>query len=421
LIGNNIMKKYKLIQKYPSLARDWEPGMEVGTGDRNYGYSPCSGNYTDCRKLDNTEVENNPEYWQEVVDHGFEIMTFNYKGELYKKNEQGYATETSFTHSLESHLEDGVSEIHSVKRISDGEIFTVGDLIKTPSLACTRITGFNTDYSNEYFIEIPTGFTRLLNLEKVIERDYEILSYLKKGSTKCITTKKRGGEKHEEFWSIHSVKRLSDGEVFTVGDKVKVTEYGSIKNVDGFTIRNGISFLKEGAWIFYDKGMTHLDGVKKAKQPIFLTHDGKDIFNGDTIWYVNKENFYYDYIIPHSEVKFYSDLNAYFLTREEAEDYIKRNKVLFTTEDGVEIKHGDTYYFVDTDFNINTSKANFQAVAMSDKRKYFSTVEEAHEYVMQNVKALSIKDFWEITCMSTSNFNKSTYMKGLVKKALGIK
>jgi hypothetical protein len=53
--------------------------------------------------------------------------------------------------------------------------------------------------------------------------------------------------------------------------------------------------------------------------------------------------------------------------------------------------------------------------------KYFSTVEEAHEYVMQNVKALSIKDFWEITRMSTSNFNKSAYMKGLVKDRLGIK
>ena len=120
-------------------------------------------------------------------------------------------------------------------------------------------------------------------------------------------------------------------------------------------------------------------------------------------------------------MQFYSNLNAYFLTEEAALNYINKNKVLFTTEDGVDIKHGDTYYFVDTDFNINTSKANFQAVAMSDEKKYFSTVEQAHEYVMQNVKALSIKDFWEITCMSTSNFNKSTYMRDLVKKALGIK
>jgi hypothetical protein len=119
-------------------------------------------------------------------------------------------------------------------------------------------------------------------------------------------------------------------------------------------------------------------------------------------------------------MQFYSNLNAYFLTEEAALDYIEKNKVLFTTEDGVNIKEGDMYYFVDTDFSIHTMKAHSGAGQYSE-RKYFSTVEQAHEYVMQNVKALSIKDFWEITGMSTSNFNKNTYMKDLVKKALGIK
>lgn len=147
--------------------------------------------------------------------------------------------------------------------------------------------------------------------QEVIEKDYEIL-------ISRVVPKK-----------ILSVKRLSDGEVFTVGDKVKVTDFGSIKNIDGITYENGNTSLKEGAWISYNTGMSHLDGVKKVKQPIFLTHDGEDIFDGDKVWYVNKENFYYDYIITHSEVKFYSDLNAYFLTREEAEDYIKKNKVPF--------------------------------------------------------------------------------------------
>jgi hypothetical protein len=248
--------------------------------------------------------------------------------------------------------------------------------------------------------------------QEVIEKDYEILSQVTKYNP--LDGYKASGTK------ILSVKRISDGEIFTVGDKVKVTEYGSIKNVDGFTIRNGISFLKEGAWIFYDKGMTHLDGVKKAKHPIFLTHDGKDIFAGDKVWWVNKDALYHSFLIPVSGTKFFSDINAYFLTQEAAEAYIKKNKVLFTTEDGVDIKEGDMYYFVDTDFSIHTMKAH-SGTGQYSEIKYFSTVEQAHEYVMQNVKALSIKDFWEITCMSTSNFNKSAYMRDLVKKALGIK
>lgn len=62
------MKEYILKQKYPSLPNDWEVGMKIGLGDRNYGYSPCSGNYTDCRKLDNNEVENSEEYWEEIIE-----------------------------------------------------------------------------------------------------------------------------------------------------------------------------------------------------------------------------------------------------------------------------------------------------------------------------------------------------------------
>jgi len=332
------MKKYKLIQKYPSLARDWEPGMEVGTGDRNYGYSPCSGNYTDCRKLDNNEVENNPEFWQEVVDHEFEIISFK--------------------------QDSGVTDLWT--KFREGWSRNVNGY---------PVTG---PYSTEAILKNP-------------------------------------------LYKIHSVKRLSDGEVFTVGDRAKVYEYGSIKTIDSMTLVTKCSSMKEGIWLNYNSGSSHIThAIKQIKQPLFITHDGKDIFAGDQVWWVRKDNSYYDSFISVPGMKFHSNLNAYFLTEEAALDYIEKNKVLFTTEDGVNIKEGDMYYFVDTDFSIHTMKAHSGAGQYSE-RKYFSTVEEAHEYVMQNVKALSIKDFWEITCMSTSNFNKSTYMRDLVKKALGIK
>jgi hypothetical protein len=250
--------------------------------------------------------------------------------------------------------------------------------------------------------------------EEVVEKDYEILSYLKKNSTKCITTKKRGGELYNEYWEIHSVKRLSDGEVFTVRDLVK-TPYTDCIGIIGFKNPEANEYFIE-----ISTGFTRLLNLEKVKNPIFLTHDGKDIFDGDKVWYVNKQDFYKSYFIASKTQSFFSDRMAYFLTRQDAEDYIEKNKILFTTEDGVGITEGDKYYFVDTDFSIQTVKA-LRGAGKYSERKYFSTVEEAHEYVMQNVKALSIKDFWEITCMSTSNFNKSIYMKDLVKKTLGIK
>lgn len=151
--------------------------------------------------------------------------------------------------------------------------------------------------------------------EEVVEKDYEILI------SKVVP------------YTILSVKRLSDGEVFTVGDKIKVTECGSIKNVDGIIIKDGSTFLTEGAWILYNTGMCHLDGVIKIQQLIFLTHDGKDIFEGDTVWYVNKESLNLDHFRTHVNVTFRSDINAYFLTKAAAENYLVQKSHTLSIED----------------------------------------------------------------------------------------
>jgi hypothetical protein len=379
------MKKYKLIKQYPG-------SVVLGTIAQPNDL------------IQHDFFEKYSEFWQEVIEKDYEILISRVVPQ----------------------------EILSVKRLSDGEVFTIGDRAKTitskgkHTVTQLRIRqkctgrdgkgGWNYDGIDRIWIdwEDDCGGNWLESTEKVIEKDYEILSYLKKGSTTCTTTKRRSGENHDEYWTIHKIKRLSDGEVFTVGDLIK-TPYTDCTRITGFKNPERNEYFIE-----IPTGLTRLLFLEKAKNPIFLTHDGEDIFEGDKVWHVNKDALYHSFLIPVSGTKFFSDINAYFLTQEAALDYIEKNKVLFTTEDRVGIKEGDMYYFVDTDFSIHTMKAHSGAGQYSE-RKYFSTVEEAHEYVMQNVKAFSIKDFWEITCMSTSNFNKSTYMRDLVKKALGIK
>ena len=163
--------------------------------------------------------------------------------------------------------------------------------------------------------------------EEVIEKDYEILI------SRVVPQQ------------ILSVKRLSDGEVFTVGDRAKtITSKGS-HDIRQFRIRqrctgtdaNG-DYTYDGIdriWIDWEEGCggNWLESTEKIKQPIFLTHNGKDIFTEDTVWYVNKENFYYDHIIAFPEVKFNSEIRAYFLTEEEAKEYIERNKPRLSIED----------------------------------------------------------------------------------------
>ena len=145
------MKEYKLIKKYPSLPINWEEGMLVGQGDRQNGtYTPCNGKYEDegrpfCLPL--SEVWDNPEFWEEVVEKDYEILsiigtnkhplpkTILYLKDVYKKDFTGHLND-----------ESNCWQIHSVKRLSDGEVFTIGDTIKHNTEiidVITRITLIN--------------------------------------------------------------------------------------------------------------------------------------------------------------------------------------------------------------------------------------------------------------------------------------
>lgn len=255
--------------------------------------------------------------------------------------------------------------------------------------------------------------------EEVIEKDYEIISYVAKDNPNNITTKRRGAHLHEEYWNIHSIKRLSDGEVFTVGDRIKVYEHGSIKTITEIAIKSSKALIKEGIWLRYGSGSSHLTHAIKVKNPIFLTHDDKDIFEGDACYVMDKILNYYKAIVTSSSI-FYKDTFKYFLTEEAAQDYIVKNKVLFTTEDGVGIKRGDTYYFVDTDFSISLSNTSTGCGQYSE-RKYFSTYETAQYYVVVNAKVLSIEEFWEFVSKPGSNIVKQKALKRLVKERLNLK
>lgn len=258
--------------------------------------------------------------------------------------------------------------------------------------------------------------------EEVIEKDYEIISYVAKDNPTNITTKRRGAHLHEEYWTIHKVKRLSDGEIFTVGDRAKVYEYGSIKTIDSMDLITKCSSMKQGIWLNYNSGSSHIIHAIKQKQPIFLTHNGQDIFEGDTVWYVNKERLDLDHFTTHSNITFRSDINAYFLTKEAAEDYIKRNKVLFTTADGVGIKKGNMVHGVyRTTHTISNTVVGCNRGLHDTFEAIFSTRAAAENYLVQKSHSLSIEDFWEFVCWGGSNIAKSKRLKRLVKERLNLK
>lgn len=180
--------------------------------------------------------------------------------------------------------------------------------------------------------------------EEVVEKDYEILSFTDKKDSNCIVNVyKIGSKEQQEFsiknilnnglWNIHSVKRLSDGEVFTVGDVV--TE--KLSNNHNVTIKSIYIHLNKIV-IAVNKGSlnttVYLSLLEKPKQLLFTTEDGVDIYKGDKAWSI----YIPEMIMFHQEVKLYNSTDIhthhkYFSTKEAAEEYILMNKPCLSIQD----------------------------------------------------------------------------------------
>lgn len=192
--------------------------------------------------------------------------------------------------------------------------------------------------------------------EPIIEKDYEILliSGIKNGLVLCELNPNTNLFKYnmvngsEEFsldnflksgYRIHSVKRLSDGEIFTIGDSGIVPK----KTHDFYKKKRYpiISFyIKDGKLkTIYENGC-HLDinELKHFQEPLFITEDGVDIYEGDTFYFVNNiENGVY---MLNKDIAKLNASNSKkvkgildFSTKEAAEEYIVMNKPVLSLND----------------------------------------------------------------------------------------
>ncbi len=93
---------------------------------------------------------------------------------------------------------------------------------------------------------------------------------------------KRGG-------SIQSVKRLSDNEVFSVGEH---TEEGEIKMFEYQDSSGMIVYVKTIKAIGYHYPFKLSEINKKKKQFLFKTEDGRDVYEGDRYWLVNTSTYW---------------------------------------------------------------------------------------------------------------------------------
>ncbi len=143
------------------------------------------------------------------------------------------------------------------------------------------------------------------------------------------------------FWRInesvfiHSIKRLSDGEIFTVGDKCIKTGFSNITfdfKID--TIHLGKSSIGESVILQQKLGCIYcsLEEANKCKRiPFAKTIDGVDIYEGDTYYKVLKNN-NYQLVRLKDQYHVWKDVTL-FHSKDKAEEYVIMNKPCLSLTD----------------------------------------------------------------------------------------
>lgn len=236
--------------------------------------------------------------------------------------------------------------------------------------------------------------------QEVIEEDYEILSMLLyynmgRPCNTVVNTCSQSMLDNPNNYKIHSVKRLSDGLIVTVGDNVVTKNVLTAEIVTGFRINDGRTSFKKGIWVTIKNGGMHLDRIKEIRNPLLITEDGVPVYSYNSVqhWVING-NYEYALGLCRPNVDLLRDepkTYKVFSTEAAAREYVRKQTPIFVTEDGVKIFEGGDYHYVDTDFSITKVKA-LHGSGQYTERKYFFSFTEAQKYVNRTQPRLSIED-----------------------------
>lgn len=180
--------------------------------------------------------------------------------------------------------------------------------------------------------------------------------------------------------SIHQVVRIEDGAVFTVG---QTTNRGVITE-----IKLSSSALTSGVLVRFAHTLSvdlaavltiSKEFALQTRVKLYTTEDGVDIYEGTKCFSVDEDYEIHGpqkYTNPKSNLKFFS-------THVAAAAWVRDNqpKPVFTSEDGVKIYPGMSYYMVDTRYNVKADAATArpnQVLYVYNKRFSTETLAEAY-------------------------------------------
>ena len=339
------MTKYKLIKKYPGYD---DLGMTAeGTKGGGIEFIRSDGSkYTHSssgEKLFDLWIKPYPEYWQPIKDMSIMmecVKRFPPGSQVISPSGKKFTV--SKTKWVTPQLEDWIEGIY---------YFGSGGVTTILAMIDGEIQGEYLYYNGKF-------------AELVEEPQYEILSFINSSEDIFVLQpngvyKRQTGEYDDDGWEqgwrtlnyiltkatgckIHSIKRLSDGEIFTIGDKTHLTN-GNYYNFELKEFRffnNGESghlekhrnkiFLKAGivSNLCKEPIFFYLDNIVKTKQPLFKTEDGIDIFdkNHYPIYHLGVNGNNKNYIYADRAEYILNNPRICFASKENAEEYVLKNE-----------------------------------------------------------------------------------------------
>jgi hypothetical protein len=392
--------------------------------------------------------------WKEIH---WEVTQFRIVSDTFTAKKGDIVKAYHMTIAPEQMIADPVRyEIYSIRRLLDGEVFTIGDLMSA-GCGVQKIIKITFDKPDRVWLHYFSSQQYTHSLEeakKVKPKEWEITSfksiadnfvYLMDGMYR--TSKRVGGYWLREMldrphvWNIHSIKRLSDGVEFTIGNIVEATA-NKIFKINKFVIVDGdkihidiaedyyteLSYLKKVEWEITayqnnNNGVVRPDKRNEAD----LIYSVKRLSDG--VEFKIGDRFHPNNTVRTPRVIEYISIISNRIAFNHGGSFMSHStkaEKLFTTEDGVDIYEGETYYYVNTNtFRIDNTKAFTKPENVTNdyykNHKEFSTKEAAEEYVLMNKPCLSLADvatIYPTAGMKVSNYKQTLKIRELVKSKL---
>lgn len=162
-------KTYKLLRDFPNVNAGEELTFD---GKRYWVNNKRGGRFPLTQEL----VEENPE-WFELQKRDWEVLEVNYADQMYKSETRdgikmlwNWGRDGGIGYTVSELLAKTDAKIHSVKRVSDNEIFTVGDRVRYGtelSISHNYVLGFEV-HEKSVMVELSEGHgVNLLCLTKL--------------------------------------------------------------------------------------------------------------------------------------------------------------------------------------------------------------------------------------------------------------